>query len=141
MRIGIGKTSMRKIKRLFLFFFLLCPGCALIQYNSCGEGIPPENADADFKRLFKNCSSSTGVSLGDKFRLYYVAYAEGNDAEQKARRIVAEKIRRDITGKRRMNIPLYNLEAFKHFRYGDHFWGIYFIPRKEHDFLRKKYYE
>ena len=132
---------MRKFKLLFLSVLLLCQSCTIVQYNYCGEGIPPEKADADIKKLFKNCSFSTGISLGDKSRLYYAAYAEGRDAEQQARNRVTEKIREDIVGKRNINIPLYDLELFKHFRYGDHYWGIYFIPRKEFDFLRNKYYK
>lgn len=132
--------TMRSIKPLLLFVFLACQGCAFIQYNYCGEGIPPEKADEDMKRLFQSCSSSNGVSLGDRSRLYYAAYAEGRDAERRAQEIAAEKIRSDVTGKRKINIPLYGLERFKHFRSGNHFWGIYFIPRKEYNFLRKKYY-
>ena len=132
---------MRKVKLLFMSAFLLCQSCTFIQYNSCGEGIPPEKADADIQKQFKKCSSSKGVNLGDKSRLYYTAYAEGVNAEQRARQIVTEKIRQDISGKGRINIPLYDLESFKHFRYGDHFWGIYFIPRKEYDSLRRKYHK
>ena len=126
---------------LFFVSVVLLQGCVSVEHNFCGEGIPPEKADIDIKMLFKDCSSSTGVALGDRSRLYYAAYAEGRDAERQAHEIVAEKIRRDITGNRRINIPLYGLERFKHFLYGDHFWGIYFIPRKEYDVLHKKYYK
>ena len=106
---------MGKIKPLSMLVLLLCQGCASVGYNYCGEGIPPEKADADIKRLFQGCSPSTGVSLGDKSRFYYAVYAEGRDAEESARRNVAEKIRKDVVGSRYINIPLYDLELFKHF--------------------------
>ena len=130
---------MRNIKYFLLVFFLMCSGCVFVDYNACGEGIPPKKADADIKKMFESCSSRTGSFLGDRSRLYYAAYAEGNHAEQKARENVAEKIRKDIVGKKYISVPLYHLELFKHFRYGDHYWGIYFIPAGEYRALRRKY--
>lgn len=132
---------MRKIRFCLALVLLMCSGCVFIQYNDCNEAVPPENADTDIKRLFKRCSSSTGVRLHDKSRLYYAAYAEGHDAEHRARQIATEKIRRSIVGKRYITIPLYGLKLFKHFLYDNHYWGIYFITRKEYDVLRQKYYK
>lgn len=132
---------MSGIKLSLMLVFLLCQGCSLIRYNACGEGVPPEKADPDIKRMFEYCAPRTGDPLGDRSRLYYAVYTEGRDAEERARQNVAETIRRDITGKRVINIPLYDLELFKHYRYGDHFWGIYYIPRKEYNTLRRKYYK
>ena len=124
---------------LLACFFLMCSACVPIRYNACNEAIPPEKADTDIKRLFNGCSLETGAFLGDRSRRYYVAYAEGDDAEQTARKRVAEKIRKDVTGKRHVSIPLYELRLFKHFRYGKHYWGIFFIPQAEFETLRKKY--
>lgn len=130
---------MRKTKLLLIFIFLLCSGCTSIQYNFCNEGIPPGKADKEIKRLFKNCSSSTDMSLGDKSRRYYAAYAKGKNAEEQARQTVAARIRRDIVGQRKTNIPLYGLELFKHFRYNEHYWEIWYIPAREYNILKKKF--
>ena len=132
---------MRKTKFFLVFVFLLCSGCTSIQYNFCKEGIPPEKADKEIKRLFKNCSSLADISLGDKSRRYYAAYAEGRDAEYRAYQIVAERIRHDIVGQRKLSVPLYGLELFKHFRYNEHYWGIWFIPESEYKTLRRRYYK
>lgn len=130
---------MRGIKLLFLSVLLFCSGCVSIQYNFCGEGIPPKKAESDIKRLFKDCSILADTNLGDKFRRYYAAYAYGKDAEQQAKQNVVERIRRDIIGSRKISFPLYGLEHFKHFHYNKHYWGIWFIPTSEYNLLKNKY--
>lgn len=132
---------MRKTKLLPVFVLLLCSGCASVQYNFCNEGIPPEKADADIKRLFKTCSAMADIALGDKSRRYYAAYAQGKNAEQEAALSVAARIRRDIVGRRKISIPLYSLELFKHFHYNEHYWGIWFISASEYTSLKKKYFK
>ena len=141
---------MTPFKTVFVWIALLCAGCApTVEHRYCNgrwEGIPPENADEDILRIFKDCSPEKGVFLNDSTRRYYAAYAETRrpqyDYERKARKTVTEKIRADITGKKSANIPLYDLKLFKHFIYENDvvsYWGIYFIPEMEYKALRKKY--
>ena len=141
---------MSPVKTVFSFLFLFCAGCGTnIRHRYCfgqWEGIPPETADEDIRKMFTDCAPKGGTFLNDNTRRYYAVYEETakveHNVQRKARQAVTKKIRADITGKQTSNIPLYDLKLFKHFVYEDennHYWGIYYIPEMEYKALRKKY--
>lgn len=107
----------------FLFVFLT----VWLPFSSHAIELPPEEAGADFIRLFE-----TGVRPNDNAYFYTTGFGKGNNSERKAYIEAARKLTDEITGMQKIiNTPSFTPFLFNHFEQKENFfrqsryWGIY----------------